>query len=177
MNTTIKALAFFTIASFVFMGGCVSKLTTVNFDYKSQTSLSTGAFPTAGTHTFGESRLRSDLDSFLKKQGTSGDLLDELRLKSATITIKNPSNGNFDAVDKVELWVSTDNNPEVLLASKNPVPKGVNTVSLDVNSTADLATYLKANEFTYRIKGTNNAALTPMDLDIEAVWAAKASKK
>jgi hypothetical protein len=177
MNTAIKTLAFLTIASFIFVGGCVSKLTTFNFDYKTKTSVSTGAFPTAGTHTFGESRLTSDLDSVLKAQGTSLDMLDELKLKSATFTITNPSGGNFDAVDNVELWISADGSPEVLLASKKPVAKGLNSVSLDVNSSEDLSNYLKAHEFTYRIKGTSNAALSPMDLNIEAIWGAKASKK
>ncbi len=177
MNTTIKALAFFTVASLVWMGGCLSKLTTVNFDYKTSGSISTGEFSTPGTHTFGETRLTSELDSVLKANGTSLDMLDELKLKSAVITISNPAGGNFDAVDNVELWISADGSPEVRLASKNPVAKGLNSVTLDVNSTDDLAGYLKAHEFTYRIKGTNNAALSAMTLDVQAIWNVKASKK
>src|SRR5215216_2696452 len=100
MNTTIKTLAFLTIASFVFMGGCVKKLTTFGFDYKTESSMTTGSLA-PGTHTFAESKVTSDLDSVVKANGASMDLLDELRLKSATVTIEMPSGANFDACDNV----------------------------------------------------------------------------
>jgi hypothetical protein len=177
MNTTLKTVAFLTVASIVFMGGCVKKLTTFGFDYSTKGRVSTNAFPTPGTHTLGETKMTSDLDSFVKAQGTSLDMLDELKIKSAIVTIEEPSGGNFDNCQNVDLWISADGSPEILIASKNPIPKGVSTVSLDLNSTENLANYLKAKEFTYRIKGTNTGDLPAMTMKVDAIWHAKASKK
>jgi len=177
MNTTIKTLAFLTISSFVFMGGCLSKLTTVKFDYKTEASIATAAQPVVGTHTFGESVLTSTLKAELEANNTSVDMLDDLKLKSAKVTIEDDSLAKFDNIENIQLWVSADGQPEVLLASKNPIPDGLHSVTLDVNNTENLANYIKATTFTYRIKGTNTAALSPMNLKIEAVWHVNASAK
>lgn len=177
MKNTLKTLVFLTISSLVFMGGCLSKYTSVKFDYTTTASIQTAAFTTTGDQTFGEKVLNSDLKAEMEKNNTSLDLLDELKLKSATVKIENDSTANFDNVEKVELWLSADNMPEVLIASKNPVPDGVNFVSLDVNSTENLANYLKANSFTYKIKGRNSGPLAAMQLKAEVIWDVKASAK
>lgn len=166
-----------TLASFIFMGGCLSKFTSVDFDYTTEALIQTEAFSTTGPQTLGETVLTSGLKDELEKNNTSIDLLDELNLKSATVTIDNDSTANFDNIDLVELYLSADGQPEVLIASKNPVGKGLNTIQLDVNSTENLANYIKANSFTYKIKGTNNAPLTPMTLKASVIWKIKASAK
>ena len=176
MSTTIKTIAFIVVTSFVFMGGCLSKLTSVNFDYPTQGVVMTDDQPMAGPHTLGETVVTSDLKKQLENNGTSLDLLDELKLRTAKITIEDDSLGNFDKIDKAEIWLSADQQPEVLIASKT-VGKGLHEISLDVNTNENLANYLKAATFTYRIKGTNNTALPPMHLKIDAVWIVKASSK
>ena len=175
MNTTIKTLAFATVSSFIFMGGCVSDLTTVTFDHTAEKTIETQAFTTTGTQTFGESILTSSIDAELKSKNTTSDLLDELKLKSARITNEDTL-GNFDNIEKIELYIQADGQPEVLMASKN-VPDGVRTVDLDVNSSEDLAKYLKATTFTYRIKGTNSGPIPAMKLKVSGTYAGKASVK
>jgi hypothetical protein len=177
MNTNIQKLAFSVVAAFVFMGGCVSKLTTVNFDYPSEAVIATDAQQNVGPQTFGETVVTSDLKKSLEDNKTSVDMLDELKLKSAEVSIEDDSLATFDDIENVELWVSTDGQPEVLLASKNPVSNGLHTVALDVNNSEDLAKYIKADKFTYRIKGTNSAALKAMHLKVHAIWKVKASAK
>jgi hypothetical protein len=176
MNTTIKTLAFLTVSSFMFMGGCLSKLTTVKFDYKTENVIQTSALSTTGTQTFGESVATSTLKAELEANNTSVDLLDALKLKSATISIVD-STSNFDNIENIQLWVQADGQPEVLLASKNPVPDGVFSVNLDVNSTENLANYIKATTFTYRVKGTNTGALKAMNLKVNGVFGVEASAK
>lgn len=177
MKNTIKTLAFMAIASFVFMGGCLSKYTSVNFDYTTEASIQTSELTTVGSQTFGETVLTSGLKDELEKNNTSLDLLDELKLKSANVTIENDSLANFDNVEMIELWLSSDGMPEVLIASKNPVADGLNSISLDVNSTENLANYIKANAFTYKIKGTNSGPMSAMTLKANVVWEIKASAK
>ncbi len=177
MKNTLNTLLITVLSSFVFMGGCLSKYTSVNFDYTTEGSIQTTALTTTGTQTFGETVLTSGLKDELEKNNTSLDLLDELKLKSATITIDNDSTANFDNVEMIELWLSADGQPEVMIASKNPVADGTNTIKLDVNSTENLATYIKANAFTYKVKGTNSGPLSAMSLKASVVWTIKASAK
>lgn len=177
MKNTITSLVFITLSSFMFMGGCLSKITTVNMDYPTEGIIETSALTSTGTQTFGETVLTSGLKAELEKNNTSLDLLDELKLKSATVSIQNDSTQNFDNVDKIELWIAADGQAEVLIASKNPVMDGLNSIVLDVNSSENLANYIKANTFTYRIKGTNSGPLPAMSLKANVVWGIKASAK
>jgi hypothetical protein len=177
MKYTITTLSLIIVSSFVFMGGCISKLTTVNFDYTTEGSIETLALSTTGPQTFGETVVTSELKSELEKNNTSLDLLDELNLKSATIAIQNDSTANFDAVENIELHLYADNLPDVTIASKNPVSDGLNSINLDVNSTENLAAYIKSNSFSYKITGTNSAPLSPMTLKTTVIWKIKASAK
>ena len=176
MNNTIKlfSAAFMALS----LSSCdLDKFTAVNFDYKTETVIQTNALPVSGTQVFGESVITSTLKDELEKNNTSIDLLDELKLKSIVISHEGDSSANFDNVDNIEFWLAADGNPEVLIASKNPVADGQNSITLDVNNNENLVNYIKATTFTYRIKGTNSAPLPPMNLKANVVFAVKASAK
>lgn len=175
MKTAISTLSIAVISAFVFMGGCVQKITTINMDYPTEATVQTQILPTTGNQSFGSVVMTSELKKELEKKNTSLDLLDELKLKSAVISID--SSKNFNNVESFEFWLSADGLPTIKVASKNPVPDDVMSVTLDVNNGDDLSAYLKSTTFTYEVKGTNSAPLPVMDLKIKAVWGIKASAK
>lgn len=178
MKAKITSLAIAIFSSVLFMGGCLEKITAVDFNYTSTADLKSDSLKTVGYQSIDSVVLKSDLDSLLKKNGTSLDLLDELTLKSATIAYTSPVTGdNFDKIDAVELWVFTTTLPPLKLASKTPVGKGLTTVDLDVASSANLEEYLKSETYTLQAKGSNNAPLGPMNLTVKANWNIKASAK
>lgn len=178
MKTIIKNLSVLALTLFISMGGCVQKLTTVNIDFPTEAVLTTKDLTTTGNQAFGETVLNSELKEKLEKNNTSLDLLDELKLKSATILIDSAKAGeNFDKVDNIEMLLSADGLPTITLASKNPIAKGSTSIELNVNNSDNLANYLKTTTYTYSIKGTNNAPLSPMKLRIKANWNIKASVK
>ena len=178
MKTKITSLAIAIFSSVLFMGGCLEKITAVDFNYTTSAQLKSDSLKTVGFQSIDTVVLKSDLEKELKDNGTSLDLLDELTLKSATIGFSSPVTGdNFDKIDAVELWVYTTTLPPLKLASKNPVGKGLNTVDLDVASTANLEEYLKSESYTIEAKGSNNAPLGPMNLTVTANWNIKASAK
>lgn len=177
MKNTLNTLLVLAVSSFVFMGGCLSKYTSVKFDYATEGTIQTNAITTSGAQTLGETVLTSGLKSELEKNNTSLDLLDGLTLKSASVSIENDSTANFNNIEMVELYLSSDGLPEVLIASKNPVADGLNTINLDVNSTENLANYIKANAFTYKVKGTSSGPIPAMTLKANVVWNIKASAK
>lgn len=178
MKTKITSLAIAIFSSVLFMGGCLEKITAVDFTYTTSAQLKSDSLKTVGFQSIDTVVLKSDLEAELKDNGTSLDLLDELTIKSATIGFSAPVTGdNFDKIDGVELWVYTATLPPLKLASKNPVGKGLNTVDLDVASTANLEEYLKSETYTIEAKGSNNAPLGPMNLLVTATWNIKASAK
>jgi hypothetical protein len=67
MKNTIKLFSVIFISSFLSMGGCVSQITTVNFDYPTETTIETVALNNVGPQTFGESVLTSSLKAELEK--------------------------------------------------------------------------------------------------------------
>lgn len=158
------------------MGGCLEKLTSINFDYTTEATLSVEAIEAPGEYVIGESVLTSSLKQELEKNNTSLDLLDELTLRSAKVTITD-STLNFNSIEKIELYIAADGNPEVLIASKNPVLDDQNNLTLTVNSNENLANYIKATTFTYRVKGVSSGPIPAMDLKAEVIWTIKASAK
>lgn len=178
MNYTLKKSVFtLFVCAAVSMVSCLDKFVSANFDYTTETDIMINGLSTIGDHTFGSSVVTSGLKDELEKNNTSLDLLDELNLKSAEVTISGDSNSNFDAIEKVELYLSADGQPEVMIASKNPVPDGQTTLMLDVNNTENLANYIKSNTFTYTVKGRTSAPLHTSILKAKVVWAVKASAK
>jgi hypothetical protein len=178
MKAKITSLAIAIFSSVLFMGGCLEKITSVDFTYTTTAQLKSDSLKTVGFQSIDTVVLKSDLEAELKENGTTLDLLDELTLKSATIGFSSPVTGdNFDKIDAVELWVYTATLPPLKLASKNPVGKGLNTVDLDVASSANLEEYLKSETYTIEAKGSNNAPLGPMNLLVTATWNIKASAK
>ncbi len=178
MKTKITSLAIAVFSSVLFMGGCLEKITAVDFNYTTTVQLKSDSLKTVGYQSIDTVVLKSDLESELKKNGTTLDLLDELTLKSASVSYTTPVAGeNFDKVDAVELWVFTATLPPLKLASKLPIGKGSTKVDLDVASSANLEEYLKSESYTIESKGTNNSPLGPMDLTVSATWNIKASAK
>jgi hypothetical protein len=102
--------------------------------------------------------------------------LDELTLRSAKVSITD-STLNFNSIEKIELYIAADGNPEVLIASKNPVLDDQNNLILTVNSNENLANYIKANTFTYRVKGVSSGPIPAMNLKADVIWTIKASAK
>ncbi|MBC7426634.1 MAG: hypothetical protein H7321_08875 [Bacteroidia bacterium] len=162
------------ICSFAFMGGCVEKLTTVAFSNSYSDTFSTKAYPGNGPIVLSDQIVNSDVEKTLKDNGASLDNLKELKINSASIEIELPAGGNFNAIDYVELYLSTASLPEIKVAFKNPVAKGATKVDLDVNS-SDLAPYLKSPQYHVIFKGSNNSPLPPMRLKYNTKYDLKAS--
>lgn len=102
-----------------------------------------------------------------KNEGTSSKLVERVTLTELILHIKSPQSGNFDFLNSIEVYLSSPNNAEVLVASKNNIPEtGLTSLSLDVNST-DLKNYLQDDSFSLRVKTTTDRTIT-YDVIIQA---------
>lgn len=84
-------------------------------------------------------------------EGTRADLVKNVSLNSLKLTITDPSSENFDFLRRIEIYISTDANDQILLASLVQVPQGVNTLTLTPTN-AVLDKYIKASSYTLTTK-------------------------
>jgi hypothetical protein len=99
-----------------------------------------------------------DLVAAAQANGTSLDLLKEIKLTSAkAIAIT----GNFDNFDNLSATFLADGLPNTLVMSKDPIEAPTTgTLDMDVNTTNDFLTQFKASGKKLIIKGKLKAATT-----------------
>ncbi|MBX0291626.1 hypothetical protein K3G63_14340 [Hymenobacter sp. HSC-4F20] len=86
-------------------------------------------------------------DEKFKNENTSANLVKDVKLDRLTLTITDPSSENFDFLQSINIYISTDQNDRILLASADNVPTGVSTLQLTPTS-QKLDKYVKAGSYT-----------------------------
>jgi hypothetical protein len=87
-------------------------------------------------------------------------------LKSLQLRITSPANQNFNFLQSVNIYISTNSSNEILLASLSSVPQNVTTISL-VPTQAALDTYVKSSTYNLRTEVTTDQNLS-QDVNIVA---------
>ena len=94
----------------------------------------------------------SNIETKVNNEGSSSKLIEKVTLTSLNLVINAPSNGNFDFLNSIEIYLSSQNQPEILVASKYDIPENnLTTLALNTEST-DLKEYIKEKELTLRTK-------------------------
>lgn len=84
-------------------------------------------------------------DSF-RNNKTTRDKVKNVLLDKFTLTVTQPAGSNFDFLQKLELYISTNANNKILLAHIDNVPRGVSTITL-IPTKAKLDEYLKSETY------------------------------
>ena len=125
----------------VFLGGCTKEQqeelkleAEVLMEYREL------EFTLAPTDVIGETQLTISLDGqalsrTLTENGYSMDQLKEFVFTSADLRLPTDATLNYDPFQRVHLNLSVDGGTAVPLASKDPVPDGVQALTLDVVTT------------------------------------------
>ncbi|OON68389.1 hypothetical protein [Hymenobacter sp. CRA2] len=82
-----------------------------------------------------------------QNENTRADLVKDVSLNKLTLTVTDPSTANFDFLESITLYISTDNTDRVPLASLSNVPTGAKTIELQPSGTK-LDKYVKAPSYT-----------------------------
>ena len=82
-----------------------------------------------------------------ENNNTKADLVKDVSLTRLTLTITDPATENFDFLKTIKIYIGTDENDKVLLASLDNVPTGVSTIELNSNH-SKLDKYIKAPTYT-----------------------------
>ncbi|MGB0916628.1 MAG: hypothetical protein ACPGU4_03470 [Flavobacteriales bacterium] len=100
-------------------------------------------------------------------EGIETNWIESIKLKELKLTLINPSGEDFDFLENVNIYISSDGEAEQLLASKSPVPEGSGSmISLDVND-VNLFAHITQPNFSLRIEVVTDEARL-YDVDVKA---------
>ncbi len=104
--------------------------------------------------------IENSTESTFKNNDTRKDLIEEATLKKFNVTILEPANADFSFLNKVEIFVSTENLVEKLIAWKDNISDNAgNHLELETTS-SNLRKYLISDEIRVRLKTTSSEPLT-----------------
>ena len=81
-----------------------------------------------------------------ENNNTRANLVKDVVLKKLTLTITDPAAENFNFLKSIRIYIGTDNNDKVPLASLDNIPMGVSTIEL-ISDNSKLDKYVKASSY------------------------------
>lgn len=151
----------------------IDELTTFRMSYDSQVTV-----PANGVINLPLDILTPDITTNYQQQfsanDTRSDLVNEINIDGITITVKSPANQNLDFLKSINVYIAAEGMAEKEIASKNDIPDGLSSLSLDYVSD-NLKDYLTKDKIKLRVKTVTDKALTnDTELNIKTDFKVKA---
>lgn len=143
----------------------IDKLLTFTIEDSQSVKIATG-FPINVVTPVSPITVPTRSDEKFKNENTTTNLVKDVKLDRLTLTVTDPSSENFDFLSSISLYISTDGNDRILLASQDNVPMGVNTIQL-TPTTEKLDKYIKAGSYTLSTEARIRKAISK-DITIRA---------
>jgi hypothetical protein len=103
--------------------------------------------------------MTTNTSSDYKNEGTESKLVESVYLTELLFKVKSPASGNFDFLKSVEIYISSPNNTEVLVASKYDITEEhFNYLYMDVRN-INLKGYLQDESYRLRVKTVTDQAI------------------
>jgi len=129
--------------------------------------------PTDPSHPYGEALPAGGIDllfesvdmptnsqQYFDEYHVSGKNIKSTSMESGELTIVSGAERNFDYLDKIEVYISAESLPEVLVAYQNNIPKGSNKITL-ISAGQNLRQYVRKPIVTGRVKAHVNTIPKP----------------
>ncbi len=97
---------------------------------------------------------------------TAANLVKEIKLEELKLSITNPSTKTFSFLKSVDIYISTNSNDEILLASLSNISSTAQSINL-TTTMQDLSSYVKANSYKLRTSVITKETVTQA-IDIRA---------
>ena len=97
---------------------------------------------------------------------TAANLIKEIKLEELKLSITNPSTKTFSFLKSVDIYISTNSNDEILLASLSNISSTAQSINL-TTTMQDLSSYVKANSYKLRTSVITKETVTQA-IDIRA---------
>jgi hypothetical protein len=104
--------------------------------------------------------VESNSESEFAINDTRKDLIEEIILTKLTLNLTSPSDGNFNFLNKIDIFIRADGVDESLIAYKQNIqPAGNKSIELETVDT-DLQDYIKKDRFVLRVETKTDEATT-----------------
>ncbi|MCB0732942.1 MAG: hypothetical protein H6608_06350 [Flavobacteriales bacterium] len=158
----MKQLIFSTILlATLFTSACkkLNKIVQFNLDYKTQVTIpsTTGIDLPFNVLT---PDIETNAQSSFEANDTRKDLINSIELSKLTLTVKSPQGEDFSFLKSAKVFIDADGLDEKEVAVIDPVPSNAGSVIELVPTGADLAPYIKADQFTLKVRTITDEALT-----------------
>src|SRR4051812_11213194 len=107
----------------------VDQLTEFDLNYTTTQAVPGASLSIGGPVDFTSPDIETQSSSKFASQGTTKDLIDEIKVTKFTITNET---GNLDFLKSFSVYMKAEGLDEVLIATKTSIPAGVTSVSADV---------------------------------------------
>jgi hypothetical protein len=94
-----------------------------------------------------------------ENNNTNANLVKDVSLKKLTLTIIDPATENFNFLKSITIYIGTDQNDKVPLATLDNVPTGVTTIEL-ISHNSKLDKFIKASSYTLYTQVTLRSNVT-----------------
>ncbi len=165
----MKKIVFLLIAAVIWVSACqkIKSIANINFKIPFSQSVSvpdvagypSGAvLPAGGLNLpFPPVTVATNTQQYFDQYHASSKNLIAADLNDADIMITAPPGQNFNFLDSIQIFVSSETVPEILIAYLFDVPKGVTKINLVVVPGQDLKRYVVKDSITMRLKAHVNA--------------------
>ena len=173
----MKIYFYFILVLFIGLSSCkkLNKLTQFDIEFDSNfvipsstginlpTSILTPDFPT-------------NSESKFAVEDTRKDLIESISLKEMTLSVTSPSNGNFNFLKTIRIYIKAEGLDEVLIAYKeNMGNTNSKSISLDLNC-QNLREYIVKDEMDVRVETITDEVLSPdHEVNMHSVYFVDAS--
>ena len=172
----MKKYIFILLAMAATMAGCDKLDSLTKFDMDYETSITIPA--TVGINTpfdIPTPAITTNADAEFSVNDTRKDLIEEIVLKSLTLTVDVPADGDFSFLSSIEIYIKADGLDEQKIAWKDNIPNDIGDVLELETSGIDLKEYIKKESFELKATTVTDELITQdHEIGIQSVFAVDA---
>ena len=143
----MKNLAFIFLAVLITATGCKKFTDLLTFEISNSENIKIPATSLISTPIISPVPVSMHSQETFESNNTKASLVKDVTLRKLTLTITDPSSETFNFLKSINIFIGTDPNDKVLLATLDNVPLDVLTIDL-VPGNSKLDKYIKASSYT-----------------------------
>jgi hypothetical protein len=153
---------FLTAVSLLFLSACkyADKYTQFYLDYNTEIEIPAVGLlglPLIEINNLFSRPTQTNSATTFSNNNTRTDLIESIKIEAITLSFIEPQNADFDFLESIEIFISSDSLNEVKIAERQNIPFGLTILTLEINeniSDEQLAEYIKAESYTLRSAAT-----------------------
>ncbi|HIP48884.1 MAG TPA: hypothetical protein EYG92_07980 [Lutibacter sp.] len=110
-------------------------------------------------------KITTNSESKFQSEDTHKDLVEQAILKTLELEITSPTNGDFNFLESIKVYISAADLDEILIASLINIPEGLKVIELNSEG-QNLEAYIKKDEISLRVETVTDEILT-RDYDLK----------